>query len=59
MRSTYIVDIHVLVIACILVLDIRRDNELMTSRDRNLNGSHNLSYSVDRGLRGLRLDHSA
>ena len=59
MRSTYIVDIHVLVITCILVLDIRRNNELMTSRDRDLDGSHDLSYSVDRGLRGLRLDHSA
>jgi len=39
MWSTYIVDVHVLVIACIFVLDIRRDNELMASRDRNLNGT--------------------
>jgi hypothetical protein len=37
MASTHIVNIHVLVIAYILVLKISRDNKLMTSRDGNLN----------------------
>jgi hypothetical protein len=37
MVPTHVVNIHVLVIAYILVLEISRDNKLMTSRDRNLN----------------------
>jgi hypothetical protein len=37
MASTHIVNIHVLVIAYFLVLEIGRDNKLVTSRDRNLN----------------------
>jgi hypothetical protein len=37
MASTHVVNIDVLVIAYILVLEISRDNKLMTSRDRNLN----------------------
>ena len=38
MAPTHIVNIHILVIAYILVLEISRDNKLMTSRDRNLYG---------------------
>jgi hypothetical protein len=37
MTPTHVVKIHVLVIAYILVLEIGRDNKLMTGRDRNLN----------------------
>jgi hypothetical protein len=36
MAPTHVVKIHVLVIAYILVLEISRDNKLMTSRDGNL-----------------------
>lgn len=37
MIPTHVVNKHVLVIACILVLEISRDNKLMTSWDRDLN----------------------
>lgn len=37
--STHVVNIHVFVVAYILVLEVSRDNELMSSRDRDLNGS--------------------
>jgi hypothetical protein len=37
MAPTHVVNINVLVIAYILVLEISRDNKLVTSRDRNLN----------------------
>jgi hypothetical protein len=37
MAPTHVVNIHVLVIAYILVFEIGRDNKFMTSRDRNLN----------------------
>lgn len=57
--STYIVDVHVLVVAYILVFGISRDNELMTGRDRNLQSLIN-HYIVDEERRGgLHLDHSA
>lgn len=45
MAPTHVVNIHVLVIAYILVLEISRDNKLMTSRDGNLNSLVN-----DRGV---------
>ena len=38
MAPTHVVNIHVFVIANILVLKISRDNKFMTSRDRNLDG---------------------
>ena len=37
MAPTHIVNIHVLVIAYFFVLEISRDNKLMTGRDGNLN----------------------
>lgn len=36
---THVVNIHVFVVAYILVLEVSRDNKLMSSRDRDLNGS--------------------
>jgi len=36
MAPTHVVNIHVLVIAYILVLELSCDNKLVTSRDRNL-----------------------
>jgi hypothetical protein len=57
--STYVVDIHVLVVAGILILGVSRDNELVTGRDRNLQSVIN-HHNVDREFRrDLRLGHSA
>jgi|SRR5712671_256657 len=58
MCPTHVVNIYILIVAHFLVLDISRDNELVTSRDRDLKSLVN-HHRVKQESCDLRLGRSA